>query len=452
MDHVKLRDKYFKFEYSKYNFELVNNKLPITFEYNISEKIYFQHKVIFEVDIRDKNKIYTPEFSNLVFHLGIAEMFSYWKATCSPLIIITAGYLNDEQIDWWEDLLVKGMGQYFYENRIDFTPNNFLNITSLKRVAKGDPAQVEGEKTLIPLGGGKDSVVTLEILVRSDLIQNAVLVVQPTTSYSAKVIEKSGILDSISVSRELDPELFKLNSLGFLNGHVPYTNVLFLISLISAYLGGYKNIVFSNEKSSDEGNINYLNKSINHQYSKTFEFENKIREYNHKYLSNVELFSFLRPLYDIQIAKIFSRHDKFFEIIRSCNIGQKAGVWCCNCPKCLSTFILLFPFTGPSKILKIFPRNLYEHENLSNILDNLISESKVKPFECVGTREELRVGLFLSLDQYKDGNLPKLLKYANNKYLKDKKALLDMAGKLLNNWDDNNNLPANFSAILRKEL
>src|SRR3989344_3588534 len=129
MDHVKLRDKYFKFEYSKYNFELVNNKLPITFEYNISEKIYFQHKVIFEVDIRDKNKIYTPEFSNLVFHLGIAEMFSYWKATCSPLIIITAGYLNDEQIDWWEDLLVKGMGQYFYENRIDFTPNNFLNIT-----------------------------------------------------------------------------------------------------------------------------------------------------------------------------------------------------------------------------------------------------------------------------------------------------------------------------------
>ena len=74
-------------------------------------------------------------------------------------------------------------------------------------------------------------------------------------------------------------------------------------------------------------------------------------------------------------------------------MGQQAGVWCCNCPKCLSTFILLFPFVGPKRIERIFLHNLYEDERLINLLDSLISEDRVKPFECVGTPEEVKEAL-----------------------------------------------------------
>ncbi len=450
MDYIELRKKYPRFEYSKYYYQLVNGELLINFEYNISKKIYFLHKVVFDVDKKHWNKTHSLELSNLVFHLGLAEMFSYWKATCSPLIDVSAGYLSEKQIIWWKDLLINGMSQYFYENKIDFTPDNFVNMTSSKKETKSDLVQVDGEKTLIPVGGGKDSLVTLETLVRNDL-GHAALVVHPTTFYSTKIIEKSGIKEVISVSRGLDPEILNLNSQGFLNGHIPYTNLLFFISLITAYIKGYKYIAFSNEKSADEVNIKYLGKNINHQYSKTFEFENDLRSYNRKYLSDINLFSFLRPLYDIQIAKIFSKYEKYFEIVRSCNVGQQAGVWCCNCPKCLSSFILLFPFIGPTKIKKLFPHNLYEDGHLSRLLDDLISEKKVKPFECVGTREELKVGLLLSLKHYHNNELPKLLKYAKITYLTNKKDLGSKTKKVLNKWDNNNNLPEKFSELLRKE-
>ena len=450
MNYLELRKEYPKFEYSKYHFELEKSGLVLNFEYNISKKIFYQHKVIFSKNENFESKIQSVVFSNLIFHLGLAEMFSYWKTTCSPLIEISSGYLDKEQREWWEDLLTKGMGQYFYENKIDFTSKDFIKLTSSGERFNRKLIQVEGDETLVPVGGGKDSIVTLEALMNAD-IASAALIVHPTTFYSIKIAEKSGVKKVITVSRGLDPELLNLNSQGFLNGHTPYTNILFFISLIVAYLNGYKNVAFSNEKSSDEINIKYLDKFINHQYSKTFEFENKFRDYNQRYISNINLFSFLRPLYDIQIAKRFSKYEKYFDIFRSCNVGQQAGVWCCNCPKCLSTFILLFPFIGPKKIEKIFGHNLYEDEHLTRLLDELILESRAKPFECVGTREELKVGLFLSLNNYKKNNLPKLLKYAKNNHLTDKKDIENKAKKILGNWDDHN-LSERFLKILRKEI
>jgi hypothetical protein len=161
---------------------------------------------------------------------------------------------------------------------------------------------------------------------------------------------------------------------------------------LSAVLGNFGTITFSNEKSSDEENIKYKEENINHQYSKTFDFENKFREYNLKYLSNINYFSFLRPIYDLQIAKIFSKFNKYFSVIRSCNVGQKTNTWCCKCPKCLSTFILFYPFLKEDT-MKIFGKNLLEDKELNPILDALINDSVVKPFECVGTREEIKLAL-----------------------------------------------------------
>jgi len=225
-------------------------------------------------------------------------------------------------------------------------------------------------------------------------------------------------VSQVNVERVLDKELLKLNDKRFPNGHTPFTALLSFTSILGAILFGFGTVAFSNERSSEEENVSYLGKRINHQYSKTLDFENKFRDYNQRYLSNINYFSFLRPLYDIQIVKIFSNFDKYFPVIRSCNVGQKTNSWCGKCPKCLSTFILLNPFLK-EKNISIFGKDLLKDESLKPLLNSLISEIEVKPFECVGTREELKVALGI---------------------LKD--------SSILSSWNADNNLPIQFREVL----
>lgn len=416
MDYTELRTKYPKFYYKNYKWEIVGNDLDITFNFASGNEFTFTPKLSFKnVDVTRVNSI-RNQIDNLVFNIGMVELFSYWKAFISPEIIIECGSLDEYQTNWWHDLLINGMGQFFYENNIDFTENNFVKYVSLGQVKSPNPINITGDNILVPIGGGKDSSVTAEIL--SNNFDNVSAFLLNHSIASLKTSKLAGLND-IVVERTLDSKIYELNEKGFLNGHTPFTTLLSFISILSAVLGDFRIVAFSNERSSDEENVKYKGRSINHQYSKTFDFENKFREYNSRYLSNINYFSFLRPLYDIQIAKIFSKFEKYFPVIRSCNVGQKTNSWCDKCPKCLSTFILLYPFLKDETI-KIFGSNLLEDKSLSPVLDSLIEDHLVKPFECVGTRHELRVALGIDKDE-----------------------------SIMNTWGENN-LSDRFKAILKK--
>ena len=418
MKHIDLRKKYPEFVYESSAWVIENNNLLISFKFKIGEEFEFNPKItIKNINVERINDI-KATVNNLVFNIGLVEMFSYWKAFCSPKIIVNAGYLDDYQINWWKKLLNNGMGQYFYENQIDFRDEKFIEIVSTTHVLTVEPLKVYGNKILVPVGGGKDSSVTLEILKNNfNDVSSFLLNPSKASLETVKIAE----VDSVIVLRDLDTQLLNLGS-EYLNGHTPFTAVLSFVSLLVSVIGEYKYLIFSNEQSSNEGNTNYLKTEINHQYSKSFEFENDFREYNNKYLSNVDYFSFLRPIFDIQISKILSNYDKYYSVIRSCNVGQKTDTWCGKCPKCLSTFILLFPFSKENT-LKIFGGNLIEDKPMQSILNSLIDENTVKPFECVGTRHELRVALGLEKDN-----------------------------DLMQFWSTNNNLPENFKDILQKAI
>ncbi len=389
MDYKKLRTKYPKFYYKSYKWEITENDLNVSFQFSAGDDYVFAPKLIFKnIDANRANSI-RDQVDNLVFNIGMVELFSYWKAFTSPEIVIECGNLDDYQNNWWHDLLINGMGQFFYENGIDFTENDFVKYISLGKNKKTDPINISSDDILVPIGGGKDSSVTAEILSNNFRNVSAFLL---NPSKASLEISKIAGLNNVIVERILDDKILELNRKGFLNGHTPFTALLSFISVLSAVLGNFGTIAFSNERSSDEENTNYKGRNINHQYSKTFDFENRFREYNLKYLSNINYFSFLRPIYDIQIAKIFSKFNRYFPVIRSCNVGQKTNTWCCKCPKCLSTFILFYPFLKEDAI-KIFGKNLLEDVELDVILDSLINNSKVKPFECVGTRKEIKMAL-----------------------------------------------------------
>ena len=330
------------------------------------------------------------------------ELFSYWKATASPEIIVKADSLNTAQIAWWKDLLLKGMGQYFYENTIDFTKPNFLTIKSLAKpsyplldLAK-DRRELK-ERVLVPIGGGKDALVTWEIL-KGAKRKTTAFVLNPTNVHR-QIYKVGEMKNPLIAERTIDPALLSLNRDGYLNGHTPFSAYLAFLTVLTAVLKDYKYIAISQERSSNEGNVEYLGSIINHQYSKSYDFEKRFRQYSKKYLSaKVEYFSFLRPLYELQIAQLFSAYPKYFPVFLSCNEAfktdsgrrQGTGKWCNNCSKCLFTYLILSPFLTEKELNKIFKENLLEKPSIAPILQQLTGEGSFKPFECVGTAKECK--------------------------------------------------------------
>ena len=469
MRYEYLKKKYPKFIYKKYYYKISNNNLEIVFDFKIEPGISFKPKIIIENIKKSQIKrvgVDSPRvLNNLVFHLGLMEIPSYWKATCSPVIEIQAGQINQEQIKWWKDLIIKGMGQFFYENKIDFRKPTFLNISSTNESGSRNyyESGSRGDKILVPIGGGKDSVVTLELLKRAN--KNIKCFSLNPTEVAQRILKLGGCKEPIIVRREIDEKLLELNRKGFLNGHTPFSAYLAFLSVLAAMLFDYKYIAFSNERSSNEGNVKYLGKIINHQWSKSFEFEEKFRKYSKKYLTpGVDYFSFLRPLYEIQIAKLFSKYPKYFSAFLSCNVayqtasGTKKPIkkWCGNCPKCLFVFATLYPFVRVGELIKIFGKNLFENKKLLLIMQELIGEKKFKPFECVGTKKESLIAFYLSLSKITKNQrsrdfrkIPFLLKYFQNKILPKYPNLEKESKKILDSWNNQHNLPEGFEKILK---
>ena len=456
-----LRKKYPKFIYQKYSFKISKKDLEISFNFKIKPNLNFKSKVIIKgIDGSQIEKLEKEVLNNLIFNLGLIEMLSYWKVTCSPKIEIKAGSLNQEQIKWWKDLIINGMGQFFYENKINFKEPDFLKISS-KPVKAGSLAtfqeKLNGE-ILVPIGGGKDSIVTLEILKRA---KKDILCFSLNPTDAAKRVIKIAGCKKIIIQRKIDKRLFKLNQEDFLNGHTPFSAYLAFSSVLTAIIFGQKYIAFSNEKSSNEGNLKYLEKVINHQYSKSFDFEKKFRKYSKKYLAkNIEYFSFLRPLYEIQISKLFTKYHNYFSSFISCNeafktnSGRKKPLkkWCLRCPKCLFIFASLYPFLDKYRLYEIFEENLFKKISFLPTMLELIGEEGFKPFECIGTKKESQIAFYLSWRKNKTKKKPFLLKHFEKKILKKYPNLKKESKKILTSWDSHNSLPKEFEKILKKTV
>jgi len=274
-----LRKKYQKFIYGNYSWKISARNLEILFDFKIEPSIYFRPKVIIENVKKSQIKsVGKGVLDNLVFHLGLIELLSYWKATCSPEIEIQAGFLNKEQIRWWKELILNGLRQFFYENKINFTSPSFLKIIPKsnkdKKSATAEKLPLLKNRILLPVGGGKDSIVSLEILKKAK--ENIRSFGLNPTKVALKIMKIAGCKNPIIVKRKIDENLLKLNRQGFLNGHTPFSAYLAFLSVLLAAIFDFKYLAFSNERSSNEGNLRYLGKTINHQYSKSFDFEKNL--------------------------------------------------------------------------------------------------------------------------------------------------------------------------------
>lgn len=388
MTFEEARQKHQQFIYEGFEILKGKDRLKIYFNFGISPDIKFRPEIALPISAQQQN------LDNLVFNLGMVELISYWKAACPAEIVIKAGFLDEQQIKFWKKLLVKGLGEFFYTNKIDFTKDDLVEfkIENKKKFPcfKGKLS----DRDLILVGGGKDSAVTLDSLGKTGK-EFSCLLLNPTEA-ALKISQAGRCPNPIIIKRTIDLKLIDLNKHGYLNGHTPFSAYLAFLATLTAVAYDYKNIIASNEASSDEANIKWKGQQINHQYSKTSQYEKDFKSYCQKYLSaDVNYFSYLRNLGELQICKLFSKMEKYHKIFRSCNKDSKANKWCGKCAKCVSTYLTLYPFLG-NKTQKIFGRDLLIDESLIPIIRGLLRENDVvKPFECVATVAEIKTAISL---------------------------------------------------------
>lgn len=438
---LNLRKKYPTFIYEKYEIIEKENTYELLFFFNIPNLTTFTPKIIINKNNLTNNNINQNFLNNIVFNIGLIELISYIKCTCSPNIIIKAGYLDNNQINWFKKLYYNGLGEFLYRNNINIKQSELFNITTQgKKINIKE--KYNGTGNLIPVGGGKDSCVTLELLKKQN---NTCFIINPKGA-NIECAKSAGYEQkTITINRILDKKIIELNNQGYLNGHTPFSAIVAFTSYLCAYLSNQKYIILSNEDSANESTV--LNTNINHQYSKTLEFENDFNEYTQKYFKiNIKYFSLLRPLTEFQIGMLFSKMNKYHHIFRSCNLGSKNNNWnwCCECPKCLFVYIILSPFLYKEQLINIFNKDLYEDKTLLPTFIELLGYSKTKPFECVGTYEEVRYAVSLLIQKL--NKLPYLLQYYKDNYP------MYLEENFKTKYNHNNNLEPQFEQIVKDAI
>lgn len=446
--YLNLGNEYPFMVFEKYHIYKNINSLKVQFVFNLADKIKFSPEFYIE-DISNINDLPDSLLNNLVFHIGMVELISYWKAACPPVLIVKPFVLNDYAVAWWRKLFFYGLGEFFYTNKIEPDFNHFLEIRN-KNDQTFEKQQVSLDNSvLIPVGGGKDSAVTLSVL--SNLEMPLIPFYLNPVQAAINVVQKAGIeKNALFVKRTIDPELLKMNEAGFLNGHTPFSALLAFYSLLSATLRKTRYIALSNESSANEPTI--PGTGINHQYSKSYGFEKDFIEYCRKNISDdFNYFSFLRPLNELQIAGLFSGFSQYHSVFRSCNAGSKQWIWCGKCSKCLFTFIILSAFLDTEELIKIFGSNLLDDNELLFYFDQLCGIEDGKPFECVGTLDEVNTALHMAVNKYEENNIPVLLRhYMNsNKYSKIE---YRSAERLLPQFNEQHFLEEPFLSLLKKIL
>ncbi|MDH5533033.1 MAG: hypothetical protein OEX81_01235 [Candidatus Pacebacteria bacterium] len=454
----ELRKKHQKLTYKNVDYKLSGSDLTITTHFVLSPDIHFYPTVtIHGINQEQIDTLSSSEINNYAFHIGMAEIYSYWKAAAPQEIEIEAEDLSPDQLNFWQDLLLKGMGEYFYVNQIDFTKTDFVKFTSSSQetspsLSRSNPKEVQLNGVLVPLGGGKDSLVTLEVLKKEYKEPISLFALNPIEAVK-ETVKLNPSLPFITATRVIDPKLIELNKAGYLNGHTPFSSYLAFLSLFVARLFNLKYISISNERSSNEESVIYKDHPVNHQYSKSFELEENFQKYVEKFLPKPSpfYFSLLRPLYELQIAKLFSKENAYFPIFKSCNKNQTKNSWCCNCSKCLFAYIILYPFLDEEKMTNIFGVNLLNNISLWDTTKELLGYSHQKPLDCVGTHEESLVAMHLCHQkESKDiKELSKITKLFEKEILPNETNLEKRSKVILESWNDKNSLPTEFDRIIK---
>lgn len=319
---------------------------------------------------------------------------SYYKAAVPGQVQIDGYDIDADTAALVETIYQHGLGEFAYRNGLDLRDRFKLPVAGQAQAA---PALGLGERALVAIGGGKDSLVSIEALRKLGVEQTVTWI--GGSQLIRACAERTG-LPMLNLGRQLAPELFELNRQGAWNGHIPVTAVNSAIMVFAALVTGTGQVVFSNERSASYGSQIPGTGEVNHQWSKGWAFEQAFGEHVEKHVAaDLHYYSLLRPLSELAVARQFAKGDHYDAHFSSCNrnfhiLGERpVNRWCGICPKCHFVFLALAPFMPKTRLVRIFGRNLLDDAEQAGGFDALLEFQDHKPFECVGEGKESRAAM-----------------------------------------------------------
>lgn len=390
---------YESFIFNSYSYE--PNLKTCSFKYSIDSKIFFTETFSFNFDHTNYNEhALDIAIRNLFILCGV----SYYKAYLPKNIKIEGFELSKNQANFYNNTWQKGLRELFYSNNLPVTtPINFPYSSNIEDKL----IEFTNSGMLVAIGGGKDSLVSLGLLEEKIPNENIATWSVGHKKQLEPLVNTIGH-EHFYIERQIDTTTLSTLSNTY-NGHIPISSIFAGVGTVVAVLTGYKDVVVSNESSSNEATLIIDGEHVNHQYSKSIEFEKDYQKLLSCLFGNsIRYYSLLRHLNEIQISKLFSKNSlsKYKNVFCSCNKAfrqdQTEMSWCNKCAKCAFVFIALTSFIDKNELEKVFSGNPLTDPNNIDIYIELLGKSNKKPFECVGTLEESKWAMLNAFKLYPD--------------------------------------------------
>ncbi|MBR3168939.1 hypothetical protein IKF23_00665 [Candidatus Saccharibacteria bacterium] len=362
-----------------------------TFRYQGKDNIIFTEKVkFFHSDFTEYNQDILEKALFLAF---IILGTSYYKAEPTKKVKLPEE-IDSARASFFSKIYQEGLSQFAFENHLN--RNDLAHFEATDDSDSYTVATINApEKTLCLVSGGKDSLLSYEKLKE----KGASLEIAYISANGSYPTILDDLKKPIIIEREIDRE--NLKKARGLNGHVPVTLINESLALIQAILIGANHIEFGIGKEGLEPHAWIDDLPVNHQWSKTEEAQNLIKNYISNYIAkDITIGSNLENLTELEIAKEFASKcwDKYENKFSSCNVANykqdennKTLKWCGKCAKCANSYLLFCPFVPYEKQLKIFGHDLFKDPDLTEIFKGLLGiDGVMKPFECVASVDELR--------------------------------------------------------------
>jgi hypothetical protein len=406
-------------------------------------------------------RVATPTARRMIRALAIVEAFSYWKALCSPVIEVALPAPDASELDWWQSFWPGAMGEFFYRNGIDYTAEGFLTVTAapapeppagpatsasdgavpdgavpdgavpdsavpdspvlgspISDIPKMDNPRSDGiaptgdavaESPLVLFSGGKDSLALARVIGSGGAGATEFFLYNPAARQRelARSLAAGGRI--LEVRRAILPELLQLNAAGHPNGHTPFSAYLAIAAMLAGYLRGSESVVAGNSRSDDEPNVeSYLGRPVNHQWTKSYEFEAALSAYRHRWLPSAPSYSSpLRPLHELQIIASLSGDIDGYLRSASCNRLRGEG-WCRACAKCAWVFLATAALFGHELAITKTGGDMFADPALAGTYAEMAGLTGTKPFECTGSEDEVRTAIRAVGQGHKPDDFPAL--------------------------------------------
>jgi len=399
----RLREEYPVFRIEDASADLSPGGVTLRFSF-AAGTLWFRPSVQFTgLNPEEAARVTAPTARRIVRALAIIEAFSYWKALCSPVIEVALAAPDAAELDWWRAFWPGAMGEFFYRIQIGYTAADFLVIRGPVAAPERLDGSLEGADDadgadgppLVLFSGGKDSLALARIAAAA---RGASPVDFFLYNPGARLRDMAGSLATggrvLEAHRAILPELFQLNAAGHPNGHTPFSAYLAFAAMLTGYLRGSGLVVAGNSRSDDEPNVpSYLGRPVNHQWTKSFEFETAIGAYRDRWLPAAPGYSSpLRPLYELQIIATLSGDVDGYLRTASCNRAP-AGAWCRSCAKCAWVFLATAALFGHDLAIRKIGADMFADPALAGVYQEMAGITGTKPLECTGTEDEVRTAI-----------------------------------------------------------